>query len=85
VVKRQLDIAAWEVERFLGLRLCTRGFQNKEKLFLTVLAKRTNEAFHQFSIPFRREGSVRETLLVVAKFVFSVLLTAQYLALVRIV
>jgi TetR/AcrR family transcriptional repressor of mexJK operon len=60
-------------------------FANKEKLFLAVLRKRTDQVFQEHSSAYELDAPVRETLLTIAKVVLDVVLSPRHLALLRIV
>jgi TetR/AcrR family transcriptional regulator, mexJK operon transcriptional repressor len=60
-------------------------FANKEKLFLAVLKKRTDEVFRHHAAVYELDAPIRDTLLKIAEVVLSVILSPRHLALLRIV
>jgi TetR/AcrR family transcriptional repressor of mexJK operon len=60
-------------------------FANKEKLFLAVLRKRTDEVFQHHAAVYELDAPIRNTLLKIADVVLDVVLSPRHLALLRIV
>jgi TetR/AcrR family transcriptional regulator, mexJK operon transcriptional repressor len=60
-------------------------FANKEKLFLAVLRKRTDEVFQHHAAVYAIDAPIRDTLLNIAEVILGVVLSPRHLALLRIV
>jgi TetR/AcrR family transcriptional repressor of mexJK operon len=60
-------------------------FENKEKLFLAVLRKRTDEVFQHHAAVYELDAPTRDTLLKIADVFLNLVLSPRHLALLRIV
>jgi TetR/AcrR family transcriptional regulator, mexJK operon transcriptional repressor len=60
-------------------------FANKEKLFLAVLRRRTDEVFRHHTAVYELDAPIRDTLLKIAEVFLGVVLSPRHLALLRIV
>ena len=60
-------------------------FANKEKLFLAVLRRRTDEVFRHHTAVYELDAPIRDTLLGIAEVFLGVVLSPRHLALLRIV
>jgi TetR/AcrR family transcriptional repressor of mexJK operon len=60
-------------------------FENKEKLFLAVLRKRTDEVFQHHAAVYEFDAPTRDTLLKIADVFLNLVLSPRHLALLRIV